>query len=380
MDWDESAELKNEADSMEWLQRFLQCRKNGFTTWVSTFHKNNLPCLLGNELPDNDKRGSLNWTCVVQFTDGEKWMVRFPIGGKVKHSDEKVEIEVATMNLIREQTDIPVPEVKAWGLAAENKLGLGPFIITSFIEGVSLGDILCKSESRLIREDVDEGDIEKIYRQIAQIHLKLSKLNFSRIGSLSKSSNSKQIAQICSRPLTWKAHEILSVGGVDVFCSRTASFSSTTDYFKFVADQDLQHLYKQPNSVDDENDARKKYAYWNAFKALVPCLVSAEHESGPFKLICDDFGPANMIVDNAQNLKIVAVIDWEWTYAGPYQLFWSPPRWLLIQPPNSWEVSDERLSRYHRYLELYMRILGEEEVRVLGADINPEERPSKMMR
>lgn len=218
MDWDESAELQNKADSMEWLQRFLRCRKNGFTTWVSTFHKKNLTCFLGNELPDHDKRGSFNWTCAVQFTDGEKWMVRFPIDGKVKHSDEKVEIEVATMRLIREQTDIPVPEVKAWGLAAENKLGLGPFIITSFIEGISLGDILCKSESRLMREDVDEGDVERIYRQIAQIHLKLSRLNFTRIGSLSKGSSSKKIAQICSRPLTWKAHEILSVGGVDVFC------------------------------------------------------------------------------------------------------------------------------------------------------------------
>ncbi|TLD37546.1 hypothetical protein E2P81_ATG04358 [Venturia nashicola] len=273
MDWDESAELKNKADSMQWLQRFLKCRKNGLTTWVSTFHK-------GSSSP--------------------------------------------------------------------------------------------RSLKVLIRKDVDRGDIEKIYRQVAQIHLKLSKLNFSRIGSPSKSSNSKNIAHICSRPLTWKAHEILS--------SQTASFSSTTDYFKYVADQDLQHLYKQSNSVDDENDARKKYAYWNAFKALVPCLVSAEHEKGPFKLICDDFGPANMIVDNAQNLNIVAVIDWEWTYTGPYQLFWSPPRWLLIQPPNSWEDSDERLSIYHRYLELYIRILGEEEVRVLGADIHPEERPSKMMR
>lgn len=149
-------------------------------------------------------------------------MVRFPRGGKVKNADEKVEIEVATMNVIHQQTDIPVPEVKAWGLAADNKLGLGPFIITSFIEGVSLGDILQDSESpgaRLIRRDISEGDIETIYRQIAHFMLQLSKLNFSKIGSASQKGDGSRAATIHSRPLTWKAHEILNVGGVDVFCT-----------------------------------------------------------------------------------------------------------------------------------------------------------------
>lgn len=46
------------------------------------------------------------------------------------------------MSLIRQQTEIPIPEVKAWGLASDNILGIGPFIMTTFVEGVSLGDIL----------------------------------------------------------------------------------------------------------------------------------------------------------------------------------------------------------------------------------------------
>lgn len=39
-------------------------------------------------------------------------MIRFSRGGKVKNSDDKVELEVATMIIVRLQTDIPVPEVK----------------------------------------------------------------------------------------------------------------------------------------------------------------------------------------------------------------------------------------------------------------------------
>lgn len=46
------------------------------------------------------------------------------------------------MKLIRDKTDIPVPEVKGRGLAAENKFGLGPFIMMSVIKGVDLESIL----------------------------------------------------------------------------------------------------------------------------------------------------------------------------------------------------------------------------------------------
>ncbi|KAH7305149.1 kinase-like domain-containing protein [Rhexocercosporidium sp. MPI-PUGE-AT-0058] len=267
------------AASFIWIDKFIKCRGERLTDWVSTFHKDNLPCRLANDKVSDDLRGSFNWTCRVIFTDGEQWMVRLPRGGKVKNADEKVEIEVAIMNIVHQQTDIPIPEVKAWGLAADNKLGLGPFIITSFIEGVSLG-------------------------------------------------------------------------------APTTTFSSTTDYFTYVAGQDWRHLHEQLNSVDDEDDAREKYIYWSVFRALISRFISPKYDEGPFKLICDDFGPANMIVNNTQDLKIIAVIDWEWSYVGPHQLFWSPPR----------------------YLEMFMRILEEEEGKALGDNMLAEERPSTLMR
>ncbi|KAH8590402.1 hypothetical protein B0O99DRAFT_676005 [Bisporella sp. PMI_857] len=47
-----------------------------------------------------------------------------------------------------------------------------------------------------------------------------------------------------------------------------------------------------------------------------------------------------MIVNNERDLKIVGVIDWEWSYAGPCQLFCSPPHWLLLDSPNYWFKDD----------------------------------------
>ncbi|KAI0102836.1 kinase-like domain-containing protein [Nemania sp. FL0031] len=384
MDWDECSEIDNTVGVYIWLRKFIQCRGETLTNWVSTFHKDKLPCRLANDQFQNDQRGSFNWTCKVIFANEEKWMIRFPRGGKVKNPDEKVEIEVATMSLIRQQTEIPIPDVKAWGLAADNILGIGPFIMTTFIEGVSLGDILQDPEDldgRRMRQDIGDTALEKLYRQIARFMLQLSQLNFTHIGSLSRTSqsNSKYAATIHARPMTWKAHETLNVGGVDVFCSPATTFSSTTDYFSHIAGNDWRHLREQLNSVDDEDDARQKYLYWTVLDVLIPRFVISKYDKGPFKLICDDFGPANMIVNSAEDLTIVAVIDWEWSYAGPLQLFWSPPRWLLMQTPNTWSESDERLAEYNRYLDMYLQILQAEE-KAYGGDLLAEDSPSALMR
>lgn len=180
-------------------------------------------------------------------------------------------MEVEVMSLIREKTTIPVPQIKAWGLAASNPLGLGPFIIMDFIEGVSLNRLLkdhdAEADTRLIKEDINDDDIEFIYRQFANFLLQLFKLNFDRIGSL---PSPKTQFPVSIRPMTFKVHDIMQTGGVNTFgtahevilfffisfispgeapnqirlltCKslgdRSKGFSTTTDYFRYVVSQD----------------------------------------------------------------------------------------------------------------------------------------------
>lgn len=132
---------------------------------------------------------------------------------------------------------------------------------------------------------------------------------------------------------------------------------------------------QQLNSVDDERDAADKYKAWEAMRELMPHFLSTSRDRGPFKLICDDFGPANMLVNNAEDLEIVAVIDWEWCYAGPVELMWSAPRWLLIQSPNMWEDASI-LDRYNRYLEIYIQQVKGQERELLGSCHPTAELPS----
>jgi aminoglycoside phosphotransferase (APT) family kinase protein len=168
----------------------------------------------------------------VKFSDGTAWLVRFPLVGNVRseYADEKVAMEVEVMTLIREKTTIPVPQIKAWGLAASNPLSLGPFIIMDFIEGVSLNGLLrnhnAELNTRLIKEGISDGDIEFIYRQFANFLLQLFKLDFDRIGSL---PSPKTKFPVPIRPMTFKVHDIMQTGGVNTFgtaCSFLTSFFS----------------------------------------------------------------------------------------------------------------------------------------------------------
>lgn len=115
----------------------------------------------------------------------------------------------------------------------------------------------------------------------------------------------------------------------------------------------------QPNSIDNEEDARLKYIYNNIFRAIIPKFTADEYEYGPFKLICDDLRYGNILVNNKEELKIVAVLDWEWSYAAPYQMLFSPPRWLLLKRPSNWD--DEDISRYTGLVKRFVKILTEED-------------------
>jgi hypothetical protein len=53
-------------------------------------------------------------------------------------------------------------------------------------------------------------------------------------------------------------------------------------------------------------------------------------------------------------------MDWEWTYAGPYQFLFSPPPWLILENPTSWTTSGESL--YQTKFLLLLKSLEDEEV------------------
>ena len=138
------------------------------------------------------------------------------------------------------------------------------------------------------------------------------------------------------------------------------SFTNTADYFNHVAQQAFDHLQKQRNSIDAPYDARRRYKHRRRFQAMTATYVDEAHNNGPFTLSCDDFKPGNFILD--PNGKIWW-IDLEWTYAAPYQMLYSPPRWLLLGSPCRWAETPGFADLFEPKFELFHKILVEEETK-----------------
>ncbi|KAL4742306.1 hypothetical protein BDV11DRAFT_202807 [Aspergillus similis] len=347
-------DLVHEVQGELWINKVNETHRTGrLCQWVSTFHPSKLSC----QLEGTFRHGAFNAGMKMVFSDKTAWMVRFPRVGMVcdNYADEKVAMEVTALKLIHNRTTVPVPKVQAWGPAATNLLGLGPFIMMDFIDGVSLSDILrdpnTERPSRVMREDISDSDVERIYRQLANFLLQLFRLDFDQIGSL-PSPQTEARSPAPPRPLTFKAHSILQNGGVDTFGDRAQEFATTKEYFQYVVTQDWEQLVRQPNSTVGPFDAKNKYMSFKVLNGLIPDLVHAKYDR------CKD------------DLTVIGVVDFEWSYIGPAQLFGSAPWWLLQDRPvnSAWDCTDDKppkiASRYFKCLEVFIRVLEEEEAKM----------------
>lgn len=132
--------------------------------------------------------------------------------------------------------------------------------------------------------------------------------------------------------------------------------------------QDWEQLLNQPNSVCGKFDAREKLQAFSALRTLLPEFIHKDYDKGPFKMVCEDFGLANIIVRSHDDFTIVGVVDLEWSYTGPAQLAASP--WWLLQSrltlydlefSKEAEKSAIILDRYLKYLDIFICVLKQEE-------------------
>lgn len=81
------------------------------------------------------------------------------------------------MKYIEQNTKIPVPHVIGYGDACDNPIGLGPFIIMTWVEGKKMSDIP-RRDGAPGKEDIFDPGIEEktlriLYGHMADILLEL---------------------------------------------------------------------------------------------------------------------------------------------------------------------------------------------------------------
>lgn len=303
-------------------------------------------------------KGSFNLSIAVRNSvTNERVVIRFPMPGKVYEPwrEKKVKNEVMTLNYLAESTSLPVPRVYHWGLTKESPQQLGPFMIEEFMDGENLGDILKKpteneADLAILDPDIDEAKLNIVYEQIAGFMLELSRLEFPRIGAISKDTVSGEWT-VAGPPLTYDMNEVVSFAGFPAEHFTTMPvFDRSSDYFAARA-QCLQiHLETQRTAAYDAKDITwGRYVARHCFAKLIP-TYGMNDDAGPHRLFCDDMRPSNMLI-NPETMEITALLDFEFTNVMPAQFAYDLPWWLILRDPGI-EVSEGEAGK-QKFLDLF---------------------------
>ena len=303
--------------------------------------------------------GSFNFTVPISFEDGIEWIAKCPRGKVFAEFPEirklKLESEVATLQLLKQRTTIPVPEIFAWNSSDDNPVGI-PYILMGRAKGKILDK--CGWYSCLSRDGINfmnPFQRFKIYAQLAQFIYQLSSVRFPKIGSVFGSPDDGFFVGDCLRVST------LEYGRAERGVSR-GPFSSAEDYYYVLADVQSHEIWDRdiylrgvffhpfPRS-EDFADGHKDKGYIAAMKEWNKCAVNEGrsienkldykvfadilHEmiadmhindsSGEgFPLEHSDLGLQNIFVDD--DFNITCIIDWELCSTVPVET-------LITHPP-----------------------------------------------
>jgi hypothetical protein len=220
---------------------------------------------------------------------------------------------------------------------------LWAFLILSWIE--HRGDMmdalavpdLDPSLTPFLNSKLPESKFRSLWGKIAWCLLEVVKTTFSCMGSLVEVDRSFRIA---SRPLTQNMSSMtqLAHSPPSILPLENETYATADEWYGELANMHLAQLIFQHNDlVLSEDDCRNKYVArqifcrlakqgrlstfgfiqddWSAYVKTMHPRCQAPDRSGPFRLWCDDFRPANVLLGPDDD--VAAVIDWEFTYAGP---------------------------------------------------------------
>ncbi|OAA44789.1 Protein kinase-like domain protein [Metarhizium rileyi] len=375
--WEESDRMER-----EWRERVLQDSTQLAIGKFIAKYRQGVPKEIGAL-----KAGAFNALFRLKFLDGGSAVIRFAKPGRTMFPEEKIRNEVATMRYIQDHTAIPVPFILHWGTREESPLQIGPFIIMEYINHeMSMTAALntpglTSDIPPILDPNIDEAKLELLYRQVASILLQLSKLEHPLIGALEEKGEC--LWEVTKRPLSMPMNELVRTGTLPRAKLPASTFSTTAEYLESLAKLHIDHLAHQRNdAIESRTDCQRKYIARKLFQKLAGemKLVSGMYNKGPFQFWCDDLRPSNILLD--KDLQIVAVIDWEFSYAAPSEFTFAPPWWLLVEQPEYWDKGlADWTEKYEHCLAIFLRAMVDcEDASIASGGLHEEQRLSGKMR
>jgi len=270
----------------------------------------------------------------------ESWIIRFampPIGDSFNtpaQLERKIMNEAAALQLVRSRTTIPVPQIIASHPVAGNTQPseyqyshgphpLGPdfpaFVLMTAVRGSTIEDCgIAIHELGHVDPDSDplKGDemkrpiLKQYLRDIADIHVQLSRITFDKIGGFVMDGEGN-----------------VTVGPSADF--GLGPFETAKEYFSVQAEayENLAEVISEQDvekSSDDERSAEhlKRRFVASLWRTAMMPLVDERDAGGPFPMRHGDLHSENVLVDKTGH--IVGVLDWDCAATVPWEAFAVP--------------------------------------------------------
>jgi hypothetical protein len=238
-------------------------------------------------------RGQESAVLELHFGDNTFWVakLRLPPRPGIEYFSRKgiaeMESEIVTMHYVKKHTSIPVPEVQGFNLDSGNSVGAEYMFMDALPGRLIVGLPQIPNEVK-----------PKVYAQVVDIILQLSRLRMPFIGLLCRSENETHISGMIIEDY----YRFKECSTATEFCLERARI-----------------YYQCKLSGGNKDHIVLAWLYEQA----IAYFVQPESDNGPFPLRHPDLNNCNILYDEDYN--ITGVIDWTATYASPWESFLTPP-------------------------------------------------------
>jgi isoamyl acetate esterase len=259
--------------------------------------------------------GYRNIVFQLRFCDPVCWVARVTLPSKSfddRVMEEELYSEITTIQLVKERTTIPIPEVFAYEIKAKNEFGFRYMLMEAIP-----GQPLTRGLARLVPEEF----MEKVSRQIGEIYFQLSTIRFDKIGRLTKKGEDIEVTSFH----LWS------------YDKATAPLATSLEYF-YLSLQERNRAALRHRSTDYTKEFET--ASWVLSQSL-PNIVLEKAIYGPFPLCHVDLHHGNILFN--ERWEITGIIDWTGAQTVPWEHLALDPEGITF-PGVSQDVNERIVS------------------------------------
>jgi hypothetical protein len=225
------------------------------------------------------------------------------------------------------------------------------FIIMDYVQGLTLKDLGFKKGEKWRSYFRTSEAMSKLYTQLADFYIRLRQLEFPEIGALGLPVVDGKPSYACDPDDIRVRHRPISIEimmqeleGMDPGArikpgTTFSTVGSFMDALFWLAENEFQ---KSPDiGLDSRGGRNTLYARHHFRRFVLDSWLNSAADKGPFVLMHGDILMlmSNLLFD--EDLNLVGVLDWEWSYTVPAQML-VPPVWLTGGGPE-WMLTGRRL-------------------------------------